>query len=171
MERTNLRNLRDLLRIVAVMTGWMVRFRNADLWIRPIALLARELECDDARDIRLKGQNLQVEHKLRVVGERYKDAHRAIHVGRLVVHRHTLGTLDLTLDLTNTVDILIHPRTIRNADPLFELCDIHTERIQQTSAAVQRRTAFGRIATLAEQAFEHDPWMRLGRKRRRRRRP
>src|SRR5437899_8415334 len=56
MERIDLRYLRYLFRIVAVMTGWMVRIRDADFRIRTIALLARELECDDARDIRLKGQ-------------------------------------------------------------------------------------------------------------------
>src|SRR6266852_1400535 len=107
MERIDFRYLGYLFRIVAVMTGWMVRVRDADLRIRTITLLARELECDDARDIRLKGQNLQVEHELRVVGERRGDPYRPIEVGYLVILYRLLGTLDLTLDLTNTVEILI----------------------------------------------------------------
>src|SRR6185295_3069756 len=103
MVRIDLCDLRYLYRIVAVMTGWMVRVRDADLRIRTIALLARELECDDARDIRLKGQNLQVEHELRVVGERRGNTHRPIEIGRLVVRHRLLGTLDLTLHLTYAV--------------------------------------------------------------------
>src|SRR5438093_11743736 len=102
MVRIDLCDLRYLYRIVAVMTGWMVRVRDADLRIRTIALLARELECDDARDIRLEGQNLQVKHELRVVGERRGDPYRPIEVGQLVVRNRFLGTLDLTLDLTNS---------------------------------------------------------------------
>ena len=81
------------------MTGGMVRVRDADLRIRAIALLARELEGDDARDVRLEGQNLQVEHELRVVGERRGNADRPIEIGRLVVRHRLLGALDLTLDL------------------------------------------------------------------------
>src|SRR5437868_13318997 len=103
MERIDLRYLRYLFRIVAVVAGWMVRIRDADLRIRTIALLARELECDDARDIRLKSQNLQIEHELCVVGEHRRDRYRPIEVGCLVIRYRFFGALDLTLDLTNTV--------------------------------------------------------------------
>src|SRR5712691_9891089 len=118
MVRIDLGYLRYLYRIVAVMTGWMVRVRDADVRIRAIALLARELECDDTRDIRLKGQNLQVEHEFRVVGERRGNPYRPIEVGRLVVRYRLLRTLDLTLDLTYTVEILIQARAIGNAHAL-----------------------------------------------------
>src|SRR5258707_11365185 len=103
MVRIDLCYLRYLYWIVAVMTGWMVRVRDADLRIRTIALLARKLECDDARDIRLKGQNLQVEHELRVVGERRGNTDRPIEIGRFVIRHRFLGTLDLTLHLTHAV--------------------------------------------------------------------
>src|SRR5688572_6205036 len=98
MERINLRYLRHLLRIAPVMTGWMVWIRDADLRIRTVALLTRELECDDARNIRLKRQNLQVEHELRMVSERLGNPYRPIQVGRPVFHYRLLGALDLTLD-------------------------------------------------------------------------
>src|SRR5580765_3880885 len=54
VERVDLRDLRHLFGIGAVMTRWMVRVGDADLRIRAIALLARELERDDARDLRLE---------------------------------------------------------------------------------------------------------------------
>ncbi|MND06416.1 hypothetical protein D3C83_277740 [compost metagenome] len=58
------------------MAGWMVRIRDADLRIRTIVVLARELEADYPCDIRLKGQNLQVVHELGMVGERRLGAAR-----------------------------------------------------------------------------------------------
>src|SRR6266850_296222 len=147
------------------MTGGMVRVHDADLRIRTIALLARELEGDDARDIRLKGQNLQIEHELRVVAERCGNPYRPIEVGRRVVRCRSLGTLDLLLDLTNTVEILIQAHAIGNAHALLEPPDVDAERIQQASSTLERRAAHGRIAALAEQALEDDARMRLGRKR------
>src|SRR2546425_7017121 len=116
------------------MTGGMVRVRDADLRIRTIGLLARELECDDARDVRLKGQNLQLEHELRVVGELRGYSYRPIEVGHLVVRCRLLGTLDFTLDLTNTVEILIQAHAIGNAHALLELRDVHAKRIKQASS-------------------------------------
>src|SRR5215467_2751526 len=100
MVRIDLCYLRNLYGIVAVMTGWMVRLRDAELRIGTIALLARELERDDARDVRLKGENLEVEHELRVVGERRGNAYRPLEIGRLVVRHRFLTALDLTLHLT-----------------------------------------------------------------------
>src|SRR3954451_10568892 len=107
MVRINFCDLRYLYRIVAVMTGGMVRVPDTDLGIRTIALLARELKGDDARDIRLKGQNLQVEHQFRMVGEFRGNTYRPIEIGRFIVRHPLLSTLDLTLDLTHTVEILI----------------------------------------------------------------
>src|SRR5882672_1956986 len=130
MVRIDLCDLRHLYRIVAVMTGGMVRVRDADLRIRAIALLARELECDDSRDIRLKGQNLQVEHELRVVGEHRGDPYRPIEVGQLVVLYRLLGAIDLTLHLTNAVEILIQAHAIGSAHALLEPRDVPGERIE-----------------------------------------
>src|SRR6202163_792158 len=153
------------------MTGGMVRVGNADLRVGTIALLARELECDDARDIRLKGENLQVEHQLGVIGERRRDPYRPIQVGRPIFRYGFFGTLDFTLDLTNAVEILIQANAIGSAYPVLELRDVAVERIEQAGSIVQRRTARGRVAALAEQALEDDPRMRLSGKRGRRRRP
>src|SRR3981081_26828 len=111
------------------MTGGMVRVRDADLRIRTIGLLTRELECDDARDVRLKGQNLQVEHELRVVGESRGDPPRPLEGGGLVFRYRFFGALDLTLDLTNAVEILIQAHAIGNAHALLEPRNVPGERI------------------------------------------
>src|SRR4029453_14737896 len=142
------RPLRQFLRIVAVMTDWMVRVRDADFRIGTIVLLARELECDDARDIRLKSQNLQVEHELRVIGELRGDSYRPIDVGRLGIQGRALGTLDLTLHLTNTIEVLIHAHAIGNAEALLEPRNVHAERIQQASSTAQPRAPRGSITAL-----------------------
>src|SRR5215831_9120969 len=123
-------------RIVAVVTDWMVRVRDADIRIDAIALLARELERDDARDVRLKGENLEVEHELRVVGERRGHAYRPLDIGRLVVRHRFLTALDLTLHPTYAVEILIKPCTIGNAHALPDPGDVRSERIQQARPIV-----------------------------------
>ena len=154
------------------MAGGMVRIRNADLRIRTIALLARELEGDHARDIRLKRQNLQVEHELGVIGERGGDAHRPIGIGHRVCQlTDFLGALDFALDLPNAVEVLVHSRAVASAHTLLELGDVPGERIEQTGSILERRPAGGGVAALAKQAFEDDARMRLGRKRSRGRRP
>src|SRR5262249_37715138 len=122
-------------------------------------------------DIRLKSQNLQIEHELRVVGKLRRDTYRSIEVAQLGICCRVLGTLDLTLDLTNTIEILIHAHAIGNSHALLEPRDVHAERVQQASAIAQPRAARGSIAAFAEQAFEDDARMRLGRKWSRRRRP
>src|SRR5438876_8570515 len=124
MVLIDLCDLRYFYRIVAVMTGWMMRVRDADLRIGTIALLARELECDDARDIRLKGENLQVEHELRVVGERRGNTYRPLEIGRLVVRRRLLAPLDLALHLAYAIEILIQARAIRCAHSPLDPGDV-----------------------------------------------
>ena len=68
-----------------------------------VRLFARELERHHLRDVGLKRQHLQVEHQLRMVSERCRDAHRPIKVGCRIAGRSRLGALDLTLDFANRV--------------------------------------------------------------------
>ena len=171
MEGIDLRYLGYLFRIVAVMTGWMVRIRYADLRIGTIALLPGELEGDYARDIRLKGQNLQVEHELGMVGERRGDPYRPIEVGRPVFRYRLLGTLDFMLDLTDALEILLQAREIGRTHLSFDLRDAPGVRVEQAFAIAQPGAARGRIAALAEEALEDYARMGLGRKWGRRRRP
>ena len=85
MELVDLRHLRDLLGIAAVVRQRVVRIGDADLRIGAIAGLARELERDDARDVALQREHLQVEHQLRVIGIRGRHADRTIEIGQRVV--------------------------------------------------------------------------------------
>ena len=169
--RIDLRDLRHLYRIVAVMARGMVRVGHADFRVRAIALLARQLECDYPRNVRLKGEDLQVEHQLRVVGECCGNPHRPVQIRRLVLRDRFLAPLDLSLHLPYAIEILIQARAILGAHAPFDLRDVRGERIEQACPVVQRGSPCGRIAAFTEQAFEDYPRMRLRRKRRRRRRP
>ena len=82
VERVDLGHLRDLLRIVAVVRERMVRIGHADLGIGARAGFARQLEGDDAGDVALQRQHLQVEHQPGVVGVGGRHAHRAVEVGQ-----------------------------------------------------------------------------------------
>src|SRR5262245_38415726 len=171
MERIDLRKLGDLLRIIAMMARWMMWIRDADLRIRTIVVLACELEADDTRDIRLKGQNLQVVHQLGVVGEHRRNSYRPVEVGRLVVRHRFLATLDFPLYLPQTLEILFQAHVIGCAYLAFNPRDAPGQRIEQAPTIAERCAAFGRIAALAEKPLEDDARMPLGRKRGCRRRP
>src|SRR4030095_9559990 len=78
---------------------------------------------------------------------------------------------DLALDLANAVEGLIETNAVGHPDLPFEPRDVVAERIEQSVSIAQCcATALGAFA-FAEEALEHDARMRLGRKRRRWRRP
>src|SRR5262249_29406446 len=106
-----------------------------------------------------------------VISELRGDSYRPIDVGHLGIHCRALGTLDLTLHLANTIEILIHAHAIGNAEALLESRNVHAEGIQQASSTAQRRAPRGSIAALAEQTLENDARMRFGRQWSRRRGP
>src|SRR5262245_46432531 len=165
MERVDLRNFGDLLRVVAVMARRMVRIRYADLRIRTIVVLTRKLEADHTRDIPLKGQNLQVVHELGMVGERGRNSHGPVEVGRFVIRYRFLAALDFTFHLTNALEILIQPGVIGSAYLSFDPRDAPGQGVQQALTIAQRCAALGRIAALAEQTLEDDARVRLRRQR------
>ena len=103
-----------------------------------------------------------------MIGKRGRDTHRPIHIGHQVFGRSGFCALDLALDLANGVEVLIDANAVGRPDFPFEPRDIVAERIEQAAPIAQcGATAAGAVA-LAEEAFEHDPRMGLGRKRRRR---
>ena len=103
-----------------------------------------------------------------MVGERRRDTHRPIQIGRRIRRRSGFGTLDLPLDLANGVQVLIDANTVGPADFPFEPRDVVVERVEQAGPTAQRRFPRGGRSAFAEEALEHDAWMRLGWKRRRR---
>ena len=74
---------------------WMMRVRDADLRIGAIVLLARELECHDARDVGLKRQDLQIEHEFRVIGKFRGDSDGPLEVWNLWIRSRALSYLAL----------------------------------------------------------------------------
>ena len=151
-----------------MVTGGMVWVGHADFRIGAIAELARELEGDDPRDIRLKRQSLQVEHQLGVVAERLRHPHRAVQIGQKIVRGRGFGTLNLALDLPDAVEILVDPGAVGGPHRSLQTYDIVVERIEQAGPALERRAALGEASALAEEALEHEARMRFGGQRRRR---
>src|SRR5437016_3356111 len=168
VERVDLGDFGELFRIVAMMTRGMVRVWDADFRIRTVIELARQLEADNPSDVGLKRQDLQVEQELRVVGERRRDTYRSLKVGHRIFGNPCLSVLDLALDLANAVEVLIDANTVGYPHSPLEPRDIVVERIEQAAPAAQRRAPSGGGPAFAEEALEHDAWMRLGGKGRRR---
>src|SRR5437660_1331439 len=168
VERIDLRNFEEFFRIVAMMTGGMVRVRDADFRIRTVIELAGQLEGDDPCDVGLKRQDLQIEQELRVVGERRRDTNRPLQIGYGIFFRPRLGALDLALDLANAVEVLVDANAIGYSHAPLEPGDIAVERIEQAASAAQRSAPSGGGSAFAEEALEHNARMRLGGKRRRR---
>ena len=84
----------------------MVRLGHADLRIRPRALFLADHERDDARQIRLERQQLQVEHQRQVILEDRRHALRLIHRRQLDVAL-LLGPLDAPLDVADRLGVLV----------------------------------------------------------------
>ena len=62
-------DLRDLLRIPRVVRQRVMRIRNSDLGVRPIRFFAAHHERNHSREIGLEGEDLQIEHQLRMFFE------------------------------------------------------------------------------------------------------
>ena len=94
----------------------VVRIGHADLGVGAVARLARELERDDAGDVALQRQHLQVEHQPGVVGVGGRHAGRAVEIRQRVVGGAGLGLLDAALHLADGVEVLADPGAIRRAE-------------------------------------------------------
>ena len=167
-----LRHLRELVGIVAVVRERVVRVGDADLGIGAGAGLAGELEGDDAGDVALQRQHLQVEHQPGVVGVGGGHADGPVEIRQVRIGGRGLGLLDAALDLADGVEVLARPccgRPGRACVCRRAISSVH--RVEQAGALPQRGEAVGGAAAVAEQALEDDARMRLGRQRRRRRRP
>ena len=68
VEGVDFRHAGDFFRVVAVVGERVVRLADADLGVAAVAGLAGELEGDDAGDISLHGEQLQIKHEPCVLG-------------------------------------------------------------------------------------------------------
>ena len=127
VELIDLRHARDLVRIVAVMRQRMMRIGHADFGIGAVAGFARELERDDARDVALQRQHLQIEHQPGVVGVGGRHAHRPIQIRQRIVRRVGFGLLNAAFDFADGVEILADPRAIAGPELAVEPGDVFVE--------------------------------------------
>jgi hypothetical protein len=125
----DLRHVRDELGDVVVMRERVVRFGNANLRIRPRALLLANHERDDAREIRLERQNLQVEHQREVVFEDRRRPLRRLQ-GRELDVPLLLGLRDAPLDVANRLGVFLDLRLILWSEILPEARQLLVHRVQ-----------------------------------------
>ena len=103
------------------------------------------------------------------VGRRHAD--RPIEIRQRLVGRAGFRLLDAALDLADGLEILADPGAILGSELRLQARDVVAHRVEQAGPSPQRGAPIGRAAALAEQPLEDDARMRLGRERRRRRRP
>ena len=82
----------------------VMRIRNSDFGIGSIRLFAADHEGDHSREIGLEGQDLQVEHQLRVFLECGGHAGRP-RQRRQVSRTFMLGDLDAPFNVTNRIEV------------------------------------------------------------------
>jgi hypothetical protein len=114
---------------------------------------------------------LQVEHQPGVVRVRGRHSDRPVQVRQRVVLDVALRLLDAPLDVPHTVQVLAHLGPVRRPQLPLQPANVVFDEVQEAGPAAQGRLPVRLVAPLAEEHFEHQPRMRLGRERRRGRRP
>ncbi len=119
----------------------VMRIGDADFGIAAIARFARELERDDAGDVPLQREHLQVEHQLRVIFVGRRHANRAIEIGQRVVERLRFGLLYAALDLAHGIEIFGHLGAIGRAELSLQARDVLAHPVEQAGPLAERRCA------------------------------
>src|SRR5262245_801513 len=101
------------------MRGRMMRLVHADLGEGASADLPAEHERDDAREIALVRQHLEIEHQPDVIGERGRDAGRLIDE-RQFVRALTLRPLNPPFDVAYGFQVLAELGAIARSNALTE---------------------------------------------------
>ena len=140
--RVDLRNLLALLRLVLVVRDGVVRVRDADGRIGPVAQLAADQEGDDARDVGLPGEELQVEHQIDVLLEGVRDAEGHGEIGRRL-QVAPLRALDAALHVPDRIEVLRQAfRVVRADGPLQAAASPSTEsRMLRSSCSLAIRSS------------------------------
>ncbi len=144
----------------------MVRFGHADLRIRPRALLLADHERDHARQIRLEGQHLQVEHQGQVILEHRRHALRLVHRRQIEIAL-LFRLLDAALDVAHRFGVLVDLRLILGPERLAQAGQLVVDRIENALVLAEPRFARGAVgaAAVAEQFLEHRARVELHRQR------
>ena len=156
--RVDFRHALDQRWVVAMMRERVVRFRHADLRVRPCALLLADHERDDAREVRLERQQLQVEHECQVIFEHGRHALWLVHKRQLEVVL-LFSTLDATFDVANRLGVLLEATLILRSEITAKARQLLVDRVENAAMLMQpclTRTALG-AAAVAEQFLEDRP--------------
>ena len=162
----DLRQVRDELGHVVVVRQRVMRLGHADLRVGPRALLLADHEGDDARQVRLQRQQLQIHHQREVILERRRDALRLLERRQLDVAL-LLGAGDAPLDVSHGIGILLYLDAILRAEFGPQPGQLVVHRVQDALVLAHARLARAALggAAVAEQALEHGARVVLHRQR------
>ena len=137
----------DPFLVAELVCQWGVRIRDTNLAVGALACLASVHEGDDAREIGLQGQNLQVEHHLGVIGKFYGNASRLFDdADEFFVF--PFSTFDVAFEFPNGEQILIHLAPVGAAQVDRQALRIVANQVENTAAFGQTRDPFA-VAQLA----------------------
>ena len=164
----DLRQLGQRLRHVAVVRERVVRVGHPDLAVGAAAQLVPRHERADAGAVRLPGQKLQVVHQPGVLGQRRRDAARALQQRQLPVALR-LGDLDAPFDVAHRVEVRPHLAPVARAELALQPRDVLAHRVEDAPLRRPARLPRRRIGAVvvAEQALEDGARVVLHRQRRR----
>ena len=145
----------------------MVRIGHPGFRIGPRAQLRRQHERDDARQIGLQREHLQIEHDSRVRFEAVGRAGRLLH-DRQLARALFLGALNTALDVANRFDVLRQLLPVARSEVALQPRQLAGHRIQDASIRRQSRQAFAavRASGITEQPLEDRTRIVLHRQRR-----
>ena len=166
LQRFDLDHLLDLRAVAGVMRQGVMRVGNPDLGEGSICLLTAHHEGNDAGDIGLEGQNLQVTHQLGMFLVRGGDTDRPLHPWHLQ-GTLLLGHLDATLDIANGVGILGQLRPIARTEFPHKVRYGLAHRVENAAIPSEAGTLLLRVRALdvAKQPLEDSTWIVFHRER------
>ena len=163
----DLRDFDDLFRLLLVVRDRMVRIGHADLRERHAAELAAQHERNDARQVRLVRQHLQVAHQLHMIVEAVG------HAGRMVDDRQLaralfFGAGNPALDVTDRVEIFHELHAVAGANRSAQALRFRDHRVEHAAILADARAPRLRrgAAAVPEQPLEDDARVAFGRERR-----
>jgi hypothetical protein len=144
------------------MRNGMMLVGDADQRIRARAEFPGNDHAEDARDIRLEREGLQIVHEFRVLVERIGNIDGP--VGQLDgfgILRHG-GALDTLFDLAHGIHILAEFAAIARAKRVGEAVGFLRHGLENAAGAFRQRQTLGGAASIAEEAFKYDARVSFG---------
>ena len=147
--------------VLTMMRNQVMVARHADLAVGTPAQLARHDQREHARDVAAEGQQLQVEHELRVLLEAGGNANRT--VGQLDRFLEAgLRVLNALLHFAHRIQVLAHLRRVGAAERRRERTGFLEHRVEQAALLLDAGAPLLGAAAVAEEALEDDARVELG---------